>query len=115
MKSYGITLLLFLTFLSSVQSQVIFQKIYGNSNLEEGTTVLTLQDGYMVTGSTTSFSAGGNDVFAMKIDLSGNEIWTRIYGGPQNDEAFSTYPTQDGGFVIAGVTFSYTGPSLQDS
>ena len=38
----------------------------------------------------------------MKTDLYGTEIWSRVYGGPQNDEAFSVQPTYDGGYIIAG-------------
>lgn len=31
-------------------------------------------------------------------------LWTRVYGGTGNDEAYSVWETTDGGFVIAGRT-----------
>ena len=37
----------------------------------------------------------------------GDTIWTRIYGGDENDIAYSIDRTTDGGFVIAGETKSF--------
>jgi len=33
--------------------------------------------------------------------------WSRIYGGPNYDEAFALAPTSDGGYVVAGRTASF--------
>jgi hypothetical protein len=33
--------------------------------------------------------------------------WSRIYGGPDYDEAFALAPTSDGGYVVAGRTKSF--------
>jgi len=114
MKTVLQSIVLLIFSISTSSAQITFQKTYGSSNLEEGTSVLALADGYLITGSTSSFGSGGKDIFTMKTDLSGVELWSHVYGGSLDDEAFSLQPTFDGGFIIAGVTYSYVGPSLQD-
>lgn len=44
---------------------------------------------------------------AVKGSLEPNMMWSRIYGGTENDLATSLVATSDGGFAIAGITRSY--------
>jgi len=53
-----------------------------------------------------SLSSTAN-VWLLKTDSNGDTLWTRTYGGEQNDEAFSVEQTTDGGFVLGGGTRSY--------
>jgi len=63
--------------------------------------------GYVLAGCTdTSFEAQG-DVYLVRTGARGNAIWTRKFGGPMHDEAFSVRQTADSGFIIAGLTQSY--------
>jgi len=56
---------------------------------------------------------GGNngdwDFWIIKIAADGALEWERNYGGSQNDEATSIQQTTDGGYVVAGATFSDDG------
>jgi hypothetical protein len=63
--------------------------------------------GYIVVGRTQSFGAGGYDVYVVKIDSSGNVLWTKTIGGSSDDEAWSIIQSSDGGFAIAGYTQSF--------
>ena len=63
--------------------------------------------GYVVVGSTKSFGNGGYDVWLIKIDTSGNEVWSQTYGGVNNDEGYSLDLAADGGYIISGCTQSY--------
>ncbi len=48
---------------------VIWKKIYNNASSESASSVLQTSDGgFMVVGWTTSFGAGGRDVYIMKVD-----------------------------------------------
>ena len=99
---------------NSAFGQFEFQKTYGYANLEQGNSILTVPGGYVIAGTTTSYGNGSKYIFAMKIDSVGNEIWTHLHGGSTTDEAFSIVPTSDGGYMIAGLTYSYIFPPMQD-
>jgi hypothetical protein len=47
------------------------------------------------------------DVCLMKIDARGRTVWTRTYGGASADGGHSVEQTSDGGYIIAGYTFSF--------
>jgi hypothetical protein len=66
----------------------------------------TADGGYVITGYTWSFG-GSYDVWLIKTDASGDTIWTRTYGGAENDNGYSVVQILDGGYVIAGWTCSF--------
>ena len=63
--------------------------------------------GFIIAGETNSIGAGGTDVLLVKTDALGDTIWTRAYGGTGEDMGYSVAPTEDGGYVIVGMTTSY--------
>jgi len=67
----------------------------------------TTDGGYIVTGYTNSYGAGNSDVYLIKTNQTGNPIWTKTYGGVNNDVGCSVVQTSDGGYVIGGYTDSY--------
>jgi hypothetical protein len=68
---------------------------------------LTHDGNLIVCGSTYSFGRGGEDAFVIKLDLNGNILWQKIYGGLNNDDFHSIKATSDGGFIACGTTKSY--------
>ena len=104
--------------LGSVSSfaQITFERTYGDTADERGFSVQqTVPDGgYIITGWTESFGAGGRDVYLVKTDSLGDTLWTRTYGGTGTDEGWSVQQTvPDGGYIIAGFTSSF-GAGLGD-
>ncbi|MCX7720654.1 MAG: hypothetical protein N2Z64_05155 [Dictyoglomus thermophilum] len=61
----------------------------------------------MITGITSSFGAGGSDVFIIKLNSNGNLVWQKTFGGSNNDLANFIQQTTDGGYIVAGATMSY--------
>ena len=62
----------------------------------------TSDDGYALIGN-TSFSTGqNNQIVLMKVDINGDSIWTKQFGGDGDDYAYSCTPASDNGFLIAG-------------
>lgn len=69
--------------------------------------VETSDGGYAIAGKTYSFGAEGSDFWLVKTDEFGNIEWSERYGGPGEDSGHSLVETSDGGFAIAGLTYSY--------
>ncbi len=83
-------------------------KIYGGAGDDWGDYVTQTSDGgYLVTGYTASYGAGGPDVYMLKTDANGNLQWTKTYGTPGDDsQPWGNYAanTPDGGYVISSHT-----------
>ena len=80
-------------------------KSFGGPKDDRATDVLVLSDGdLLLVGQTDSSGAGGIDVFLVKTDPAGNELWRRTHGSATDDRGFLGLPTRDGGAIVAGVT-----------
>lgn len=73
----------------------------------------TNDKGFIFAGRTNGFGAGGQDMFLIKTDTSGNNQWTQAIGGTSDETVNSVKQTLDGGFILAGNTYSF-GAGLND-
>lgn len=68
----------------------------------------TADGGYVVAGYVAGFfGAGGRDFWVLKLDAGGTIEWQNTYGGESLDEAKSIQQTTDGGYIVAGHTWSF--------
>ncbi len=101
---YGLSLK---SFASSVLVKV-WDKTFGGSRDYEANSIIETGDGgYLVAGDTWSYGNGKSDAWIIKIDKNGNKIWDKTFGGSDWDEAYSIIETKDGGYLVAGKTWSY--------
>ncbi|MBN1561038.1 hypothetical protein JW998_12365, partial [candidate division KSB1 bacterium] len=65
--------------------------------------------GYIVASYTNSFGDGDYDLWLLKTDANGDTLWTKFYGGPEDELGFfmDVQVTADGGYILAGCTYSY--------
>jgi hypothetical protein len=110
MKVLSAVVLTLLVF-SLSQAQQRWERIYGGGNNDDYAYFVqqTSDGGYIVTGSTFSFASHGfwDDVWLIKMDASGDTLWTKTYGGPYPDVGYCVRQTSDGGYIIAGGTMSF--------
>jgi hypothetical protein len=82
---------------------------FGGSSDDEAYAIRETTEGdLIIAGATSSYgTAGSRDLWLIRTDPSGNPRWTRNLGGYGSDGAWSVEQTSDGGFVLAGWTYSY--------
>ena len=68
----------------------------------------TSDGGFIMGGFSSSFGAGGFDVWLVKTDSTGNMVWNKTYGGTNNDMCWGMESTDDGGYVVV-ATMNYDG------
>jgi len=93
-----------------------WQKCYGGSDFEFGHKIIKSTDGnYIIAARTQSVDGdvvlnhGNMDAWIIKINDTGQLLWQKTMGGPNNDTAFNVNPASDGGFISIGVSASATG------
>ncbi|MEE9465040.1 MAG: hypothetical protein V3W14_05645 [Candidatus Neomarinimicrobiota bacterium] len=84
-----------------------WQTTYGGGGDEVGWDIReTFDGGYIMVGSTESTGAGGTDLWLVRTDYSGTELWSYTFGGAGYDAGRAVRQTADSGFVAAGMTAS---------
>lgn len=85
----------------------LWSKTYGGNQSDNGESIVETPDsGFVIAGHTNSFGVGGFDAYLIKTDKDGNLEWQKTYGGSDWDFAHSVILMPDGGYVIAGETYS---------
>lgn len=83
----------------------ILSKTLGTNVSELVTGIVQADDGgIVVCGYTIASAFGDNDIFVIKMDGSGNVLWSNLYGGSGNDQAANIEKTSDGGYIVGGTT-----------
>ncbi|MBU4603186.1 DUF1566 domain-containing protein [bacterium] len=85
---------------------ITWEKTFGGSEDDWAYSLIQTSDGgYAVTGNTKS-KDGVGDFWLLRLDEEGNRNWDKTYGGNSLDRAYSLIQTSEGGYAIAGLTFS---------
>jgi PKD repeat protein len=86
----------------------VWIKTFGGSDEDHAVRGLqTADDGYLAVGYTRSYGAGHWDVYLLRTDSSGLEIWTQVFGGPDYDEGYTVCESREGNYIVTGRTQSY--------
>jgi putative intracellular protease/amidase len=92
---------------TDVNGKMLWSKAFGGSGTEYANGCQVVNDGYLIVGYTTSYGAGSRDIYLIKLDPKGNEMWSRSYGGSSWDVGTAVCETEDGEYIICGFTHSF--------
>jgi len=103
---------------NGTSGNIVWQKSLGGSSSDQANSIQqTFDGGYIVAGLSVSDDSdvtgnhgyGYYDYWVVKLDTSGNILWQKCLGGSSGDEAYSIQQTSDGGYIVAGSSYSNDG------
>ncbi|MBP1168020.1 hypothetical protein JOE44_004904 [Chryseobacterium sp. PvR013] len=93
------------------QGEQVFEKYFSGNNHDYLSSTVTTQDGgFLISGTSYSGkgldkkddSKGGSDIWLIRINEFGDELWQKTLGTSSNEEAKAVIQTTDQGFFVAG-------------
>lgn len=93
---------------STADGSTVWKSFIGFSTSDEAYSVVQARDGnYILTGKTfLNKTLNDYQLLLVKIDNSGNILWTKTYGGSMDEVGYDIQQA-DNGYVVAGYTASY--------
>jgi len=93
---------------TNASGDTLWTRTYGGTYWDDGRSVQQTSDGgYIIAGTTQSYGLGHGDVYLIKTNAFGDSLWTKTYGGVADEWEYSVQQTQDGGYIVAGETYSF--------
>ncbi len=89
--------------------ETIWEKTYGWGKYDDFRDIENATDGSLIiSGITHSIGQGSSDIWVLNVDLSGEVIWVKTFGGNSREDIsdFETTKEKDGGLIFAGGTRS---------
>ncbi len=94
---------------SDLNGDTVWTKTFGSQYADAAYCIKqTIDGGYIVTGYYGTSLPFNSDVYVIKTNAIGDSLWTRKYGGCRSDVAHSVEETSDGGYVLGGMTSSFS-------
>jgi hypothetical protein len=93
--------------------EIIWDEVFSEEGItSEGYYVEeTIDNGFIVTGTSDTFSGNERDIILIKTDSNGVLQWNKIFDSSYNDDAYTVHQTSDGGFIISGHS-KYDGDNI---
>ncbi len=94
---------------ATLSDDASFLHFYGDIGRDEGVSITATNDGgyaLLATTNSTEYTKEAeklNDVVLVKVSSTGEETWSKVFGGIGNDAASRVIQTQDGGYLICGT------------
>ncbi len=103
----------FLALKIDAAGMLLWNRTYGGVESDKAYAVASAVDGCVIVGDTRSQGSGDSDAWIIKIDLEGNLVWEKAFGGSGFDTPTCITPLSDGSYAVGGITFSF-GNGLRD-
>lgn len=93
---------------TDLNGDTLWTRTYGGSDWDMAYSVDTLQDStYVIAGETFSFGNGNSDMYVIRIDGNGDTLWTRTFGGANDDNARYVFTDRYNNIMVVGSTTSF--------
>ena len=92
---------------TDANGDLTWSKRFGGAGTEYANACLALDDGYLILGYTTSLGAGSKDVYVVRLDREGNDVWSKTYGGKSWEVGAALCRADDENYYISGFTHSF--------
>ena len=89
--------------------KIQWQKTIGDNNAVSINDAQQTTDGNYILAGTKHNDLNSRDYWIAKLNSNADIEWEKTYGGSRTDEAKSIQQTTDGGYIVAGSTFSHDG------
>lgn len=96
--------------------EILWNKRLGGTNKDYGIEILEVLDsGYLVAGHSQSQDGdvtgnhGQSDYWVTQLDMEGDIVWEKSFGGSNDEFLHEIHPTMDDGYVILGFSESFDG------
>lgn len=82
----------------------VWTRTYGGTGEDSGKEIFQTSDGgYLIAGNSNSFSSGGlNEIYILRLNNSGDTVWTRTYGDTIGIEMTAAEILDEDGMIISG-------------
>jgi len=92
----------------------LWSKTYGGESTEQGRSVIETDDGgFLLFGSTRSYTDSYRNFWLIKTSSNGDSLWSKTYGGINDEFSSSIIDIGGSGYLIVGQTLS-TGNGSSD-
>jgi len=122
MKKFYMSACILCTVLGLSAQEVLWQKDIKSNTQDFLSQITTTIDGqYLITGSSiqsgpstgsgtsNSKQNNGYDFHLVKLNQQGEEVWEKYFSGQNHDYLSASVATQEGGFLVAGTSYSGKG------
>jgi hypothetical protein len=93
---------------TDLNGNIIWQKQFGGLYSDQAKDVVALENsGFMMIGITSSFGAGAASMYVVRTDASGNEVWSRTFGGSGIDGGSELLQVNGFEVMLLGFTSSF--------
>lgn len=96
--------------------EILQTRTYGGGGVDYPNSMIPTSDGnFFIVGYTQSFGGGDQNIYLLKVNQSGDTLFTKVYGGWGNEEGKEIIATADGKYAIIGPSNSVSATDNQIS
>ena len=86
----------------------LWSRTLGDCDWYSDVSIAPTSDGsFLITATSDSSNGHARDFLLVKISADGDSLWSRTFGGNDDEYCTSVAATPDGGYILGGCTYSY--------